>query len=105
MVAAAKSLPPQTRSADPAGLLFAARVKSGMSQREAAERAGLTQQYWHALESGRRDAGISTWRRAFNGLDCDLALVPSPRRHLGEWRARRAMEGKWAARSVRRTDD
>ena len=96
---------PDIRVAAPHELLFAVRVRIGMSQAEAAARAGISQPTWQELESGRRDAGIRSWRRAFAGLECDLALMPVPRRHLGEWRAQRALEGRWAARSVTRISE
>ncbi|OIO10172.1 MAG: hypothetical protein AUJ52_04830 [Elusimicrobia bacterium CG1_02_63_36] len=96
---------PDIRVAAPHELLFAVRVRIGMSQAEAAARAGISQPTWQELESGRRDAGIRSWRRAFAGLECDLALMPVPRRHLGEWRAQRALERRWAARSVTRISE
>ncbi|OIO09258.1 MAG: hypothetical protein AUJ52_06720 [Elusimicrobia bacterium CG1_02_63_36] len=83
-------------------LLWAARVKVGMSQSEAANRARIPQQYWHDLESGKKDARISTWKRAFQALRCDLLVLPKPRLHLGEWRARRMLEGRYAAKTVPR---
>ncbi|OIO05671.1 MAG: hypothetical protein AUJ52_13325 [Elusimicrobia bacterium CG1_02_63_36] len=100
LVVFARSAPPTWKSAAPGELLWAARVKIGMSQAEAAHRAGIRQQHWHELESGKKDARLSTWKRAFEGLECDLMLVPKPRRHLGEWRARRMLEGHYAATLV-----
>ena len=75
-------------------------LRLAVSQAEAAHRAGIRQQHWHELESGKKDARLSTWKRAFEGLECDLMLVPKPRRHLGEWRARRMLEGHYAATLV-----
>lgn len=89
----------------PGDALFAARVKVGMSQAEAGRRAGMTQPHWHALEAGKTDASLTTWRRAFDALDIDLIVIPKARRTLGDWRDERAKEGRWSARSVRRIAD
>jgi len=97
-----RSIPDEVLAAFPHEILFAARVKAGLSQAEAAVRAGFSQQYWQQLESGKRDASVEIWRRAFDGIECDILLLARPRRHLGEWRARRALEGRWCARSVTR---
>lgn len=105
LLIAVRRLPSSVQPEKPGDLLFALRVKIGISQAEAAKRAGLTQQYWYTLESGKRDAGIATWRRAFDGLDCEFLLLPRPRRDLKEWRVQRALEGRWAARSIRQTSD
>ena len=96
----ARDAPAEAARTAPGQLLWAARVKIGMSQTEAAERAGMAQTHWHALESGKTDARLSTWERAFKALECEVLLLPKPRRHLGEWRARRILEGIYAAKSV-----
>lgn len=67
LVAAAR-LPPKLGTAQPHELLFALRVKIGMSQAEAAARTGISQPAWQELESGSRDGGVGTWRRAFASL-------------------------------------
>ena len=35
-------------------LLLKWRMKNGLSQTESAQKANITQEYWHALENGKR---------------------------------------------------
>ncbi|MFH2203547.1 MAG: helix-turn-helix transcriptional regulator [Elusimicrobiota bacterium] len=88
-----KAAPKRMCRTPPAEFMLAARTKLGLSQTELAERAGMPQQQLQRLESGRINARLNTWRRVFDALHCDLLVLPRPRRHLGETKARRVLEG------------
>ncbi len=55
-----------------------ARQKAGLSQRELADNAGLTQQSISAYETGRKDPTLSTLKRllAAAGFDMRIHLEP-----------------------------
>ena len=89
-----KPTPKRMARATPAEFMRTARTELGLSQMELAERAGMPRQQIQRLESGRIDARVSTWRRVFDAMHCDLLVLPKPRRHLGEARARRVLDGR-----------
>ena len=60
------------------------RVYLRMTQRELAERSNISQPHLAAIESGRIDPQISTVRRIYEGLSCDLVVEPRPRKPLKE---------------------
>lgn len=64
-----------------------------MTQTELAMRARVSQPHLAAIESGRIDPQVSTLKRIYEGLGCDLILEPRPRKPLDE-----ALRGR--ARSV-----
>ncbi|MFH2201476.1 MAG: helix-turn-helix transcriptional regulator [Elusimicrobiota bacterium] len=89
-----KSVPKRAAHTSPAEFMFAVRARLGLSQVELAERLDMAQQQVQRLESGKANAKLGTWRRVFNAMHCDLLLLPKPRRHLGEVRARRVLDGQ-----------
>lgn len=55
-----------------------------MTQRELAHRVNISQPHLVAIESGKIDPQISTLRRIYAGLSCDLVVEPRPRKPLKE---------------------
>lgn len=55
-----------------------------MTQAQLARRAGMPQSHVARLESGKVDPQVSTLRRIFDALFCDLLVMPGPRRGLDE---------------------
>ena len=55
-----------------------------MTQTELAKRAHITQPNLAAIESGKVDPQVSTLRRIYQGLWCDLNLEPHPQQPLEE---------------------
>jgi predicted DNA-binding mobile mystery protein A len=55
-----------------------------MTQRDLASRANISQPHLVAIESGRIDPQISTLRRVYDALSCDLTVEPRPRKPLVE---------------------
>ncbi len=55
-----------------------------MTQAELAKRANLTQANLMAIESGKADPRVSTLRRIYQGLSCNLDVAPHPQKPLKE---------------------
>jgi transcriptional regulator with XRE-family HTH domain len=55
-----------------------------MTQAELASRAKITQPHLASIESGKTDPQISTLRRIFDAMSCDLVLEPRPRKAIKE---------------------
>ena len=55
-----------------------------MTQAELASRAKITQPHLAGIESGKTDPQISTLRRIFEAMSCDLVLEPRPRKPIKE---------------------
>lgn len=55
-----------------------------MTQAELASRAKITQPHLAGIESGKTDPQISTLKRIFEAMSCDLVLEPRPRKPLKE---------------------
>jgi predicted DNA-binding mobile mystery protein A len=55
-----------------------------MTQAELAKRAKITQPHLVAIESGKTDPKISTLRRIYQGLSCDLVVEPRPKKSIEE---------------------
>ena len=55
-----------------------------MTQAELASRARITQPHLAGIESGKTDPQISTLRRIFEAMSCDLVLEPRPRKPIKE---------------------
>jgi len=55
-----------------------------MTQTELAKRAGILQSHVVKIESGKGDLQISTLKKVFHALSCDLLLEPIPQKPLGE---------------------
>lgn len=56
------------------------RLLAGLRQGQLAAKAGVAQAYLCRLEKGRMDAKLSTLRRVFAALDCELMVLPRPLR-------------------------
>jgi len=55
-----------------------------MTQAELAKRSNISQPHLAGIESGRIDPQLSTLRRIYQGLSCDLVVEPRPRKPLEE---------------------
>lgn len=55
-----------------------------MTQAELAERCHISQPHLAGIESGRTDPQIGTLNKIFQGLSCDLDIVPRPHKPLEE---------------------
>lgn len=55
-----------------------------MSQEELAKRAKMTQPHVAGIETGKIDPKVSTLRKIFRGLSCDLIITPRPQKPLDE---------------------
>lgn len=55
-----------------------------MTQAELASRAKITQPHLAGIESGKTDPQISTVKRIFEAMSCDLVLEPRPRKPIKE---------------------
>src|SRR6202166_5215474 len=59
-------------------LVLAARLKAGLTQRQLADRLGVTQPVVAAYESGRRQPTIPTLMRIVSGAGFDLRMSLAP---------------------------
>jgi len=55
-----------------------------MTQQELASRTDLDQAYLARIEAGKIEPGINTLKRIFEGLSCDLIIVPQPKKPLDQ---------------------
>jgi transcriptional regulator with XRE-family HTH domain len=60
------------------------RIYLQMTQSELAYRAKMTQARVALIEAGRVDPQWSTLQRLFDAMDCDLSVVPRPRKPVEE---------------------
>ncbi len=76
--------PAATVARPPLGWINAVRRAIGMTERQLAERIGVTQSSVHSLERSEANGtiGLHTLRRAAEALDCELAYVLIPRGSL-----------------------
>jgi len=58
------------------------RLRAGLRQGQLAAKAGVPQAYLCRLERGRVDARLSSLRRVFAALDCELLVLPRPNKEL-----------------------
>ena len=63
-----------------------------MSQAQLSRRCGVPQPHIAILESGKIDARLSTLRRLFDAMFCDLLIVPRPRKRPSDVLAERELE-------------
>ncbi len=72
---------PALPAAPPSGWIRAIRTALGMTQKELADRMGVTAQSAFQLEASERDhkVRLDTLRKAADALNCDLAYVLVPR--------------------------
>lgn len=78
----------------PGAYLRAMRGALRMSQEQLARRAKISQSHITRLEAGRLDARLGTWKTLFDAMECDVLLLPRPRR--------RPSEVLWERESARR---
>ncbi|MFI5346493.1 MAG: helix-turn-helix domain-containing protein [Elusimicrobiota bacterium] len=74
-----KHAPPQAFH-DPILFLRALRSALRMSQAQLARRVGVPQAHIARLEAGALDPRLSTLRRLFDTMFCDLLVLPRPRK-------------------------
>ena len=55
-----------------------------MTQAELARRAKISQPHLAGIESGKTDPQISTLKRIFEAMSCDLVLQPRPKKPIKE---------------------
>ena len=55
-----------------------------MTQAELAERANIAQSHLANIETGKIDPQVSTLKKIFEALSCDLIISPKPRKSLEE---------------------
>jgi transcriptional regulator with XRE-family HTH domain len=63
-----------------------------MSQARLARRCGIPQAHIARLESGKLDIQLSTLRRLFDAMFCDLVVVPRPRKRPNDALAEQELE-------------
>lgn len=78
--------PPNTRTHEPSpgDWIRILRDSLRMTQAELASRAKITQPHLGSIESGKTDPQISTLKRIFDAMSCDLVLQPRPRKAIKE---------------------
>lgn len=60
------------------------RTSLRMSQADLAKRSGVSQPHLAGIETGKVDPRVSTLRRIFEALSCDLVIEPQPTRPLDQ---------------------
>lgn len=99
---------PQAASHSSGFYIRALRGKLRMSQAQLANRSGIDQSHIARIELGKVEAEMTTLRRLFDALFCDLLVIPKPRRQLGDVLAERNADKNrpahrhtslWASRS------
>jgi predicted DNA-binding mobile mystery protein A len=68
----------------PADWIRILRTSLRMTQAELARRAKISQPHLAGIESGKTDPQISTLKRIFEAMSCDLVLQPRPKKHIKE---------------------
>ena len=78
--------PPETKAHEPShgDWIRILRDSLRMTQAELASRTKITQPYLAGIESGKTDPQISTLKRIFEAMSCDLVLEPRPRKPIKE---------------------
>jgi transcriptional regulator with XRE-family HTH domain len=83
---------PTRALATPSALLRALRATLRMSQAQLARRCGVPQAHIARVESGVLDPRLSTLRRLFDAMFCDLVVLPRARKRPTDALAERALE-------------
>ncbi|UPT75685.1 MAG: helix-turn-helix domain-containing protein [Elusimicrobiota bacterium] len=76
--------PPSSMTHPPAYYLRALRAILRMSQRQLAIRSGVEQAEICRIERGRIDPQYETLKKLFDGLFCDILVLPRPRKRPGD---------------------
>jgi len=76
--------PPETKAHEPppGDWIRILRDSLRMTQAELARRAKISQPHLAGIESGKTDPQISTLKRIFEAMSCDLVLEPRPRKPI-----------------------
>jgi predicted DNA-binding mobile mystery protein A len=85
-MARSRLTPPETKKHEPspADWIRILRDSLRMTQAELASRAKITQPHLAGIESGKTDPQVSTLKRIFEAMSCDLVLEPRPRKPIKE---------------------
>ena len=85
-MALSRLTPPETKTHEPspADWIRILRDSLRMTQAELASRAKITQPHLAGIESGKTDPQISTLKRIFEAMSCDLVLEPRPQKPIKE---------------------
>lgn len=75
---------PRAHEPSPGDWIRILRDSLRMTQAELARRAKITQPHLAGIESGKTDPQISTLRRIFDAMSCDLVIEPRPRQPIKE---------------------
>jgi predicted DNA-binding mobile mystery protein A len=78
--------PPEAKTREPShgDWIRILRDSLRMTQAELASRAKITQPHLVGIESGKTDPQISTLKRIFQALSCDLVIEPRPNKPIKE---------------------
>lgn len=85
-MALSRLAPPNIRTYEPSpgDWIRILRDSLRMTQAELASRAKITQPHLASIESGKTDPQISTLKRIYDAMSCDLVLEPRPRKAIKE---------------------
>lgn len=85
-MALSRLAPPETKTHEPShgDWIRILRDSLRMTQAELASRAKITQPHLAGIESGKTDPQISTVKRIFEAMSCDLVLEPRPNKPIKE---------------------
>lgn len=78
----AGTLPPPGVRLEPGQWVRTLRVALHMTQRQLAKRAGVSQGNLALIERGRLEPQLTTLRKLFDALYCDLIVLPVPRKRI-----------------------
>ena len=77
-----------------AGLIRLARAKAGLTQKELARRAGVSQQAISAYETGRKEPTLPTLLRLVGGAGYELRFRLEPADHHGQHDRQHPLTGR-----------
>ena len=83
---------------EPAVFVRALRCALRMSQAQLSRRSGIPQGLIAQLEAGIADSRVSTIRRLFDTMFCDMLVLPRPRKRPGDVLAERRLDGRSESR-------
>ena len=83
---------PEAATHTPGYYLRALRGKMRMSQGQLARLSGIDQSQIARIELGKVEPTLTTLRRLFDALFCDMLVIPKPRMQLGDALVERSAE-------------
>jgi len=92
LISFGKKSSPEWESLSIDQLIKMVRHRLGMTQAQLAKRAGLVQSHIAEIESGKVDVQLSTLRKIFSAMECDLMMLPRFREKPDVLIARKAKE-------------